>query len=49
MYMWPNSRISIMGGEQAAGVLAQIQSEKKIREGKQVKQNLIYIVSCYYG
>jgi len=26
-----------MGGEQAAGVLAQIQSEKKIREGKQVK------------
>lgn len=37
MYMWPNSRISIMGGEQAAGVLAQIQSAKKIREGKQVK------------
>ncbi|XP_060867133.1 methylcrotonoyl-CoA carboxylase beta chain, mitochondrial [Metopolophium dirhodum] len=34
MYMWPNSRISIMGGEQAAGVLAQIQSDKKIREGK---------------
>lgn len=37
MYMWPNSRISIMGGEQAAGVLAQIQNDKKIREGKQVK------------
>lgn len=36
MYLWPNSRISIMGGEQAAGVLAQIQSEKKIREGKQL-------------
>lgn len=36
MYMWPNSRISVMGGEQAAGVLAQIQSEKKIREGKEV-------------
>lgn len=36
MYMWPNSRISIMGGEQAAGVLAQIQSDKKIREGKQL-------------
>ncbi|VVC41462.1 Hypothetical protein CINCED_3A013876 [Cinara cedri] len=39
MYMWPNSRISIMGGEQAAGVLAQIQSAKKIREGKEVKLN----------
>jgi hypothetical protein len=25
-----------MGGKQATGVLAQIQSEKKIREGKQV-------------
>ncbi|CAH1724522.1 methylcrotonoyl-CoA carboxylase beta chain, mitochondrial isoform X1 [Aphis gossypii] len=36
MYMWPNSRISIMGGEQAAGVLAQIQNDKKIREGKQL-------------
>lgn len=28
-----------MGGEQAAGVLAQIQSDKKIREGKLVKPN----------
>lgn len=42
MYMWPNSRISIMGGEQAAGVLSQIQSDKKIREGKQVKLNYIF-------
>ncbi len=24
MYMWPNARISVMGGEQAAGVLAQV-------------------------
>jgi len=23
--MWPNARISVMGGEQAAGVLSQIQ------------------------
>jgi len=28
-----------MGGEQAAGVLAQIQNDKKIREGKLVKLN----------
>ena len=34
--MWPNSRISVMGGEQAAGVLAQITREQKKREGKEV-------------
>jgi len=34
--MWPNSRISVMGGEQAAGVLAQISREQREREGKQV-------------
>ena len=34
MFMWPNARISVMGGEQAAGVLATIkrdQMEKKKR------------------
>ncbi|XP_050405671.1 methylcrotonoyl-CoA carboxylase beta chain, mitochondrial [Patella vulgata] len=34
LYMWPNSRISVMGGEQAANVLAQITSEQRKREGK---------------
>lgn len=24
LYMWPNARISVMGGEQAANVLAQV-------------------------
>jgi hypothetical protein len=24
LYMWPNARISVMGGDQAAGVLAQV-------------------------
>ena len=37
LYMWPNSRISVMGGEQAAGVLAQISQEQRKREGKQVQ------------
>ena len=32
--MWPNSRISVMGGEQAAGVLATITAEQRKREGK---------------
>ena len=31
--MWPNSRISVMGGEQAAGVLATITQEQRRREG----------------
>lgn len=35
MYMWPNSRISVMGGEQAAGVLATITQEQRRREGKE--------------
>ena len=32
--MWPNSRISVMGGEQAAGVLATITAEQRKREDK---------------
>ena len=27
MFMWPNARISVMGGEQAAGVLAQVKKD----------------------
>jgi len=34
LYMWPNARISVMGGEQAAGVLATITEEQRRREGK---------------
>lgn len=34
LYSWPNSKMAIMGGEQAAGVLAQIVREQKIRQGK---------------
>merc|ERR1712037_1049875 len=34
LYMWPNSRISVMGGEQAANVLATITAEQRKREGK---------------
>jgi 3-methylcrotonyl-CoA carboxylase beta subunit len=33
MFMWPNARISVMGGEQAAGVLAQVKREQKERVG----------------
>ncbi|XP_015519394.1 methylcrotonoyl-CoA carboxylase beta chain, mitochondrial [Neodiprion lecontei] len=38
MYSWPNARISVMGGEQAAGVLVQITKNQRVREGKQWTQ-----------
>lgn len=34
LYMWPNSRISVMGGAQAANVLAQVTEEQFKRQGK---------------
>eukprot|EP01102_Stenamoeba_stenopodia_P022375 TRINITY_DN9294_c0_g2_i1.p1 TRINITY_DN9294_c0_g2~~TRINITY_DN9294_c0_g2_i1.p1 ORF type:complete len:402 (+),score=101.75 TRINITY_DN9294_c0_g2_i1:112-1206(+) len=34
LWMWPNARISVMGGEQAAGVLAQIQKDNLEARGK---------------
>lgn len=34
LWMWPNARIAVMGGEQAASVLAQVTSEKKKRAGE---------------
>ncbi|KAH9603894.1 hypothetical protein KSS87_017978 [Heliosperma pusillum] len=33
MFFWPNARISIMGGAQAAGVLAQVERGNKKRRG----------------
>jgi 3-methylcrotonyl-CoA carboxylase beta subunit len=34
MHMWPNSRISVMGGEQAASVLAQVKRDQIEGKGK---------------
>lgn len=34
MYSWPNSRVSVMGGEQAANVLATIQRDNIEKSGK---------------
>jgi 3-methylcrotonyl-CoA carboxylase beta subunit len=33
LFMWPNARISVMGGEQAAGVLSQVKRAQIEREG----------------
>lgn len=35
LFMWPNARVSVMGGEQAANVLATVQRDKRQREGSQ--------------
>ena len=33
-YMWPNAKISVMGGEQAANVLATVTKDNLEKEGK---------------
>jgi 3-methylcrotonyl-CoA carboxylase beta subunit len=35
MFMWPNARISVMGGEQAAGVMAQIKRDQYDRNNEE--------------
>ncbi|XP_066232747.1 methylcrotonoyl-CoA carboxylase beta chain, mitochondrial isoform X1 [Saccopteryx leptura] len=35
LYMWPNARVSVMGGEQAATVLATVAKDQRAREGKE--------------
>jgi acetyl-CoA carboxylase carboxyltransferase component len=35
LWMWPNARISVMGGEQAAGVLTTVKRDQLTREGKE--------------
>lgn len=34
LWMWPNAKIGVMGGEQAANVLAQVTRDKKKRHGE---------------
>jgi 3-methylcrotonyl-CoA carboxylase beta subunit len=34
LWTWPNARISVMGGEQAANVLATVKDDQREREGK---------------
>ncbi|KAL0133894.1 hypothetical protein PUN28_001086 [Cardiocondyla obscurior] len=38
LYSWPNAKICVMGGEQAANVLVQITKDQRAREGKQLTQ-----------
>ncbi len=34
LFSWPGSRISVMGGEQAAGVLATVKNDQRERQGQ---------------
>ena len=38
LFMWPNSRISVMGGPQAADVLSTVKQDQREREGKSPMQ-----------
>lgn len=39
MFMWPNARISVMGGEQAASVMAQVTRDAKEKRGENWSEN----------
>jgi len=34
LFMWPSGKLSVMGGDQAVGVLVQINKESKLKSGK---------------
>ncbi|KAJ2405020.1 Methylcrotonoyl-CoA carboxylase beta chain, mitochondrial, partial [Coemansia sp. RSA 2530] len=36
LWMWPNARISVMGGEQAASVLSQVRNDARVARGEPV-------------
>ena len=36
LWMWPNARISVMGGEQAANVLSTVKKDQMFRKGKEM-------------
>jgi 3-methylcrotonyl-CoA carboxylase beta subunit len=38
LFMWPNARISVMGGEQAAGVLATVKQDQMARDDKHMSR-----------
>ena len=53
LWMWPNAKISVMGGEQAAGVLAQVSSDSTPEEIEAQRQHILqkyeHESSAYYS
>lgn len=44
LWAWPNSRVAVMGGEQAAGVLGIVQEERARKRGQEPDTNQIAIL-----
>jgi acetyl-CoA carboxylase carboxyltransferase component len=44
MWMWPHSKICVMGGEQAAGVLATVKVKQLQKEGKELSEEEIQAI-----
>jgi 3-methylcrotonyl-CoA carboxylase beta subunit len=44
MWMWPNAKICVMGGEQAADVLAQVKIEQLEKEGRKLTPDEIVAI-----
>lgn len=56
LYMWPNAKISVMGGQQAADVLTEVASQGKswsAEQRNQYKQSVVKKFddesSCYFS
>ncbi|MBP9674092.1 MAG: methylcrotonoyl-CoA carboxylase [Bacteriovoracaceae bacterium] len=53
LFMWPNAKISVMGGEQAAGVLTTVKEGMKAEEIAKLKETILKKYaeegSCYYS
>jgi acetyl-CoA carboxylase carboxyltransferase component len=41
LWMWPNAKICVMGGEQAAGVLATVKAQQLRKEGQEVSPEML--------
>ena len=39
LFSWPNSRISVMGGAQAASVLTEVKKQSSTRKGKEISES----------
>jgi 3-methylcrotonyl-CoA carboxylase beta subunit/propionyl-CoA carboxylase len=44
LWMWPNARISVMGGEQAAGVLTTVKRDQAVRAGGALSSDEEYAI-----
>jgi acetyl-CoA carboxylase carboxyltransferase component len=46
LWMWPQARISVMGGEQAAGTLVQVKREQLERSGQSLSEEMVQFMKA---